>query len=64
MIDTSKLNEYHDVALTIQFSLKVSMNVCQAIWNIVIELFSIGKEDYKGAHYSDFMHTNSYYIIQ
>ena len=64
MNDTPKLNEYHDVALTIKFSLKVSMNVCQRIWNIVVELFSIEKEDYKGAHYSEFMHTNSYYIIQ
>ena len=44
MNDTPKLNEYHDVALTIQFSLKVSMNVCQRIWNIVVQLFSIGKE--------------------
>ena len=60
MNDTSKLNKYHDIALTIQFSLKISMNVCEEIWNIVVELFSIGKKDYKGAHYSEFMHTSRY----
>ena len=47
--------EYYDIAWTIQLTLKVSMNVCQGIWNRVVELLSI--EDHLTKKHVSWIHT-------
>ena len=47
-------NEHHDTVSSGQLISMISMNVCQGIWNIVVELVSNKRSIYKAAHLSKF----------